>query len=158
MFSWVILMTCTFFGHRDTSMEIGPILRETLLDLIENKNVTLFYVGNNGNFDYMVRKHLNILKKEYPFINYIIVLAYMPDKKVKSDYADDFETIYPEVLEKAPVKFAISKRNKWMIEQSDYVVTYVKHSIGGAAKFKKLAEGKRKEVINIAEMNFIHSK
>lgn len=37
-----------------------------------------------------------------------------------------------------------------MIEQSDYVVTYVKYTIGGASKFKELAEKKKKIVINIA--------
>ena len=37
-----------------------------------------------------------------------------------------------------------------MIEQSDYVVTYVKYTVGGAEKFKKLAEKKKRMVINIA--------
>lgn len=36
-----------------------------------------------------------------------------------------------------------------MIEQADYVITYVTHSWGGAAKFKELAEKKGKTVINI---------
>lgn len=44
-------MVCTFFGHKDTPKEIEPTLRSTLIDLIENKNVNVFYVGNNGNFD-----------------------------------------------------------------------------------------------------------
>ncbi len=37
-----------------------------------------------------------------------------------------------------------------MIEKSDYVVTYVKHTAGGAGKFKELAEKKKRIVINIA--------
>ena len=36
-----------------------------------------------------------------------------------------------------------------MIEQSDYVVTCVSRSWGGAAQFKELAEKKGKTVINI---------
>lgn len=40
-----------------------------------------------------------------------------------------------------------------MIEQSDYVVTYVNHNFGGAARFKELAERKHKTVINIATQN-----
>ena len=36
-----------------------------------------------------------------------------------------------------------------MIEKSDYVVTYVHHSFGGAAQFKEIAEKKGKIVINI---------
>ena len=49
------MLTCTFFGHKDTPKEIEPTLRSTLVDLIENKNVLKFYVGNHGNFDYMVK-------------------------------------------------------------------------------------------------------
>ncbi len=37
-----------------------------------------------------------------------------------------------------------------MIEHSDYVITYVKYNVGGAARFKELAEKKKKTVINIA--------
>ena len=38
-----------------------------------------------------------------------------------------------------------------MIEQSDYVVTYVKYTVGGAAQFKEYAEKKGKIVINLAD-------
>ncbi|MEE1280075.1 MAG: hypothetical protein UHH95_04505 [Oscillospiraceae bacterium] len=58
-------MTCTFFGHRDAPKEIEPSLRLALMDLIENKGVDRFYVGNNENFDYMVRKNLRLLKEKY---------------------------------------------------------------------------------------------
>ncbi len=37
-----------------------------------------------------------------------------------------------------------------MIEHSDYVVTYVRYTCGGAAQFKELAEKKKKIVISIA--------
>ena len=60
------------------------------------------------------------------------------------------DTIYPEGLERVPKKYAIVYRNKWMIEQSNFVVTYVKYETGGAANFKKIAERKGKVVINIA--------
>ncbi len=36
-----------------------------------------------------------------------------------------------------------------LIEKSDFVVTYVSREVGGAAKFKSLAEKKGKTVINI---------
>ena len=37
----------TFFGHRDAPQTIRNSLKLVLIDLIENKNVTMFYVGNN---------------------------------------------------------------------------------------------------------------
>lgn len=77
-------MVCTFFGHKDTPKETEPTLRSTLIDLIENKNVTVFYVGNNGNFDTMVRRQLEDLSYTYP-ITYSVVLAYLPTEKNKYD-------------------------------------------------------------------------
>lgn len=74
------MLTCTFFGHRDTPREIRPILRSTLIDLIENKNVLNFYVGNHGNFDAMVSGTLRELKEIYP-IRYAVVFAYLPNQK-----------------------------------------------------------------------------
>lgn len=139
-------MVCTFFGHKDTPKEIEPTLRSTLIDLIENKNVNVFYVGNNGNFDTMVRRQLEDLSQTYP-IAYSVVLAYLPTEKNK--YDDLTHTIYPEGLEIVPKRFAISWRNKWMIQQSDIVVTYVTRNFGGAAQFKELAEKLSKDVINL---------
>ena len=141
-------MICTFFGHKDTPKEIEPILRSTLIDLIENKNINVFYVGNNGNFDNMVRRQLEDLSLTYP-ITYNVVLAYLPTKK--SEYEDYTNTILPEGIETKPKRFAISYRNKWMIQQSDIVVTYVTHSFGGAAQFKNMAERKGKTIIELSE-------
>ena len=140
-------MVCTFFGHKDTPKEIEPTLRSTLIDLIENKNVTVFYVGNNGNFDTMVRHQLEDLSQIYP-ITYCVVLAYLPTDKNK--YDDLKNTIYPEGLETVPKRFAISWRNKWMIEQSDIVVTYVTRNFGGAAQFKEIAMKQKKIVVELS--------
>ena len=137
-------MTVTFFGHRDTPKEIGPALRLTLIDLIENKNANLFYVGNHGNFDAMVRRQLEDLSKIYP-IKYYIVLAYMPSK---NDEPDE-HTILPEGIETVPRRFAINYRNKWMLNKSDIVVTYVTRNFGGAWKFKQMANSKEKLLIDL---------
>ena len=137
-------MTCTFFGHRDTPKEKEPILKSTLKDLIVNKDVNVFYVGNNGKFDSMVCTVLTELSSVYP-IKYYIVLSYVPKQKTENSE----RTILPEGIETVPLRFAIPYRNKWMIGQSDYVVTCVSRSWGGAAQFKELAEKKGKTVINI---------
>ena len=142
-------MTCTFFGHRDAGKEIEPKLCEVIVDLIENEKVTYFYVGNNGQFDFLVRKNLKHLKKSYPQIDYSVVLAYMPREKNETEFYDYSDTIFPDGLEIVLPKFAIAKRNEWMIKNSDYVVTYVKYIVGGASKFKSFAEAKGKRVIEI---------
>ena len=142
-------MTCTFFGHRFVPQKIEPTLRSTLINLIEKHGVDLFYVGNHGEFDAMVRRVLRELSGKFP-IKYCVVLAYMPEKRDEYRLKDYSDTILPDGIETAPKRFAITYRNRWMIEQSDYVVTYVVHdAASGAAQFKKLAERKGKTVLNI---------
>ena len=119
------------------------------IDLIENHGVDLFYVGNHGDFDAMVRRTLRELSARYP-IRYHVVLAYMPEKQDEYRLTDYSDTILPDGIETAPKRFAITYRNRWMIEQSDFVVTYVVHdAASGAAQFKKLAERWDKKTINL---------
>ena len=147
------MFTCTFLGHRSVPNEIEPTLRSTLIDLIVNHDVKLFYVGNHGSFDAMVRRVLKSLSAEYP-IKYYVVLAYLPGKRRSNDPVDYTDTIFPEGIETAPKRFAISHRNRWMIERSDYVVTYViRDCASGAAQYKKLAERKGKAVIELSSAN-----
>ena len=118
-----------------------------LEDLIVKEGACDFYVGNNGAFDREVHYALKKLKKQYPHIRYTIVLAYMPNAAAS---ADD-HTLFPEQVARAMPRFAIDKRNRWMLERADVVVTFVKH-IGGAAKYMELAERKGKRVINLAQL------
>ncbi len=145
-------MICTFFGHRDTPKEIEPILRSTLVDLIENKGVDRFYVGNNGSFDFMVRKTLINLKQEYEHIDYAVVLPYMPSERKKDEHENYGDTLFPAELANVPPRFAISCRNDWMLGRAELVVAYVRYGTGGAAKFKQLAEKRGTPVINLADM------
>ena len=111
-------MTITFFGHSDVIRFDRVLLKNLLTDLIENQNATLFYVGNQGGFDRVVLTILKELKCIYPHIQYYIVLAYIP---VKSGEYDCLNTVYPDGLENVPKRFAICKRNDWMIKQADTV-------------------------------------
>ena len=58
--------------------------------------------------------------------------------------------VYPP-LEQVSLKFAISKRNEWMISQSDLVIAYVEHSFGGAYQGLHYAQRKGKRIVNLAE-------
>ncbi len=141
--------TVCFFGHRQTPQDVKPVLHDTLIDLIENQGADTFYVGNQGKFDSMVHSELKELSKAYPHIRYSVVLAYLP-KKRDFDLTDFSDTVYPDGLETVPLRFAIDKRNRLMLDWSDVVVIYVCTPLGGAAKFKELAENKGKRVINLS--------
>lgn len=139
--------TCCFFGHREVIHNIRPKLTEIIEKLIFDEGVRDFYVGHQGQFDSMVYSVLKELKARYPQIRYTVVLAYMPDEHIKELYGKD--TLFPDGLETVPKRFAISKRNDWMLKHSDIAVCYVWKVTGGAAKFKEKAEKKWLRVIDL---------
>lgn len=141
-------MTCTFFGHRDAPPEIEGALRRVLVALIEARQADTFYVGNQGKFDRMVARVLSGLKEEYPHIVYAVVLAYLPGAKGAAGQ----NTLYPAGLEDVPPRFAIARRNAWMLQRADCVVTYVGRSVGNAAKLQAMAVKRGKAVINLWEL------
>jgi len=143
------MTACTFFGHRICPSEIRPSLIYVIKELIITNDVTLFYVGNHGEFDRIVLSVLKELKGAYPYIEYYTVLAYLSP----SSQACNFEnSIFPCGIETVHPKAAIIWRNKWMLERSDFVVTYVVNNFGGAAKFEKLAEKNNKTIIRLSTM------
>ena len=138
-------MICTFFGHADAPKEIEPVLRSALIRLVQEEKDILFYVGNQGNFDAMVRRVLAELSRQYP-IRYFVVLPYLPKKE---PMWESERTILPEGLETVPPRFAIDHRNRWMLRRADIIVTYVTRPFGGAAKCKQEAKRKHKTVLDL---------
>ena len=57
--------------------------------------------------------------------------------------------IYPEIEDK-PKRYAITYRNKYMVEAADYVVAYVSHGWGGAYATYNYAKRKGKNIFNLA--------
>lgn len=135
-------MICSLFGHRYVSDSIKIKLKEELIDLITNKGCDKFYVGNNGDFDRIALRVLKELSENYSMV-YHVVLAYIDSGKGYEDIS-----IYPEGLEFVNKRFAISSRNRWMVDNSDYVLCYVQYS-GGAEQALKRARAQGKKVINI---------
>ncbi len=138
------MKTCTFFGHRDAPQNIRVAIKEKITELIAQHGVERFYVGNHGQFDSMVCSVLKEIKAIYPQIEYARVLAYFPKEKSPEE-----NTILPEGIELCHPRFAINYTNQWMLEHSDYIIAYIKHSWGGAYKFFEKAKKNKKIVINI---------
>ena len=136
-----------FFGHREVTHNIREKLTAIIEKLVTEGGVTDFYVGHQGQFDNMAYSVLKELKSNYPHIRYSVVLAYMPDEHIKEVYGED--TLFPDGLESVPKRFAISIRNDWMIQHSDYAVCYVHKITGGAAKFREKAEKKWLRIIDV---------
>lgn len=132
------MSACTFFGHRDCPDKIYHSLCEAVEKMIVSNKVRTFYVGTQGNFDALAYKALREISVLYPEIKIFRVLAYMP----KNTNAIE-DSIFPEGMELVHPRYAIDRRNKWMISHSDYVIAYITHNFGGAAEFVKKSKKKR---------------
>lgn len=133
----------TFCGHGEVSdySEVRQWLYHAVEQEIQS-GADLFYIGDYGGFDRMATDVVWELKKRFPNITSVLVLAYL-DRVVDAEHYD--ETTYPP-LETVPKRFAISKRNQWMVDQSDTVIAYVLHDWGGAAQTLKFALRKQKRI------------
>lgn len=84
----------------------------------------------------------------HPHIRVSVVLAYLPTEKTEGEDLSD--TMFPEI--EGHPKFAIDRRNRWMLQSSDFCIRYINDTWGGAYKFARLAKRCCKEVINIGSV------
>ncbi len=154
MYWGVFMHICSLFGHREIWGEddFDEKLECAIIDAIENLGVEEFWVGGYGKFDFFASIILRKIKKIYPHIRVILVLAYLEkqfddvDKKFNQQTYD--EIIYPP-LESVPKRYAIVARNKWMVDESDHIIFYVNCSYGGAFNMLEYAFKKKKSYLNI---------
>ena len=137
-------MTVTFCGHSKLNMPdgISKWLDIILPSLIEG-GATTFYLGGYGAFDGLAAAAVRKQKESYPHIELVLVLAYL-DREIDASRYDS--TTYPP-LEKVPRRYAILRRNEWMVCESDVVISGVLHSWGGAARTLEFAQRKNKVVL-----------
>lgn len=134
-------MTVTFCGHSQISDQdkISKWLDMLLPSLIEGGAET-FYLAGYGDFDRLAAAAVRRQKAVYPAIESVLVLPYLGRK---FDGAAYDSTTYPP-LEKVPPRYAIVRRNQWMVCESDVVISGVTHGWGGAAKTLDYAKTKGK--------------
>lgn len=137
-------MNVPFCGHSKIwkHEEVEKWLFNVTKKLIQ-QGATTFYLGGYGAFDSLVASVLRELKKDHPQIELILVLAYLNTERNTSGYDS---TVYPP-LEAVPRRFAITHRNRWMVDVADVVVAYVLHDWGGAATTLRYANQKAKRSI-----------
>ena len=139
------MAACSFFGHRDSPESLYPVLKETIREIIRSGLATVFYMGTQGNFDAMAYRAVKELQAEYPSVIVYRVLPYLP----KTEIAD---SILPEGIETVHPRYAISWRNKWLLDHSAMIVAYITHSYGGAAQAVRQAEKQGKHIIRISPL------
>ncbi len=139
-----VIMIVTFCGHREVhEPEKVKGWLEEVIDRLIHDGADTFYLGGYGQFDMLAAAVVREKKERYPQIRSVLVLPYL-DREYDASAYD--ETLYPP-LETVPRRFAISRRNEYMVDHADVVVAYVIYSFGGANKTAIYAERKRKRMI-----------
>lgn len=133
----------TFCGHSEITQP------ETVLDWLRNvvrrliaEGADVFFLGDYGAFDRMAAEVIREEKVTNTNLEMVLVLPYLNSNLDASGYDC---SVYPP-LESVPPRFAVSRRNRWMVEQADAVVACVTHNWGGAARTLDYAKQKQKEI------------
>jgi uncharacterized phage-like protein YoqJ len=126
-------------------------MMELLLRVVGDESCD-FYLGGYGNFDRFARACCAEYKQTHPNVNLVFVRPYLTETKMqdKEYIRPNYDTsVYPE-LEDTPLRFAISRRNRWMVEKADAVIAYVDHHWGGAYQTYRCAKAKKKPIYNLS--------
>ena len=143
-----MLMVCVLFGHRDAPGEIIVLLKRKILELMRDYEDVEFFVGNNGNFDFISQKILREIALDNDSLKYYIVLSYIDECAL---IGDNNYTLFPEGQELGLKRFAISRRNNWLLKKADIVLCYVKHIGTNSYELLKRAERRGVRILNVGQ-------
>ena len=147
------MFSVALFGHRRTDdlRALESKLYQTVVSLLEEHELLVFYVGRNGDFDESAASIIKGLSKIYgkERILLVLVLPYVvKDIEYYEKYYD--EIIIPPQAEKAHYNRAFLVRNRWMADHADLIVANVEHKSGGAYTALSYAKSKGKPIINFS--------
>ena len=115
--------SCFLMGNRHTPSSIREQLAEVVEKHINEYGVNTFTVGHYGAFDSMAREVLRETKKRYEDITLYLLAPYALTQK--TEIPMDFDgTFFPEGLEKVPLRYAIVQANRYMVQNSDFLISY----------------------------------
>ena len=111
----------------------------------------VFYCGGYGRFSQIASEAIDTFRQRHPEIQSkkLFITPYLAPSYLKTnEYMREFydEIIYPP-LENVPLKFAISRRNQWMIDRCNLLIAYMENPCGNTRKCVEYAVRKDKIVI-----------
>ena len=149
-------MIISFIGHSRISQyeNIKAAVSKAVRNNLCEATVSC-YLGGYGDFDELCACVCRELKQEYLDIELVYVAPYLnlreQDKIREIERLGLYDTsVYPPI-ENTPLRFAIVKRNEWMVLSADLIICYVEHEWGGAYKTLKFAKHKKKKIINVCD-------
>lgn len=149
------MKTCFFIGHREAGQEIWDRLVDTVERHITDYGVNSFTVGCYGGFDSLARQAVVEAKERHRSIVLHLLTPYHPyDRPIQPPHGFD-GTFYPPGMETVPKPFAIVRANRYMIQNSDYLIAYVWHPASNARDLLEYAQARARKglmrIENLAE-------
>lgn len=150
------MASCTFAGHREIfALDIERQIKTVIEGILPEDNTFVFYSGDMGEFDKMCSSAVRSIKRCHPKldISLVAVLPYMMNSvNTNRDYYETYfdDILIPAELADVHYKAAISRRNQWLVDHSDYLIAYVYRDFGGAYTTLNYAARHGKEIINLA--------
>ncbi len=161
--------SCSFTGYRPDKFEFdfNPDTKEyrdfenkliKAIFSVSDEGYTDFYCGMALGFDIVAGEIVSLLKKAKSNIRLIAVVPFEAQAKA---WSGEWQSRYNALLKKADrivymsknyYKDCYHKRNRYMVDNSDTVITFFDGKSGGTAATLRYAKVKDRRIINIAEI------
>lgn len=150
-----LIKNCAFTGHRE--LDIGfskEKLQETVFELAK-KGVENFFCGMAKGFDICAGEAVVNIKETFPNVKLVACVPYYGQEK---GYSKEDKNRYLKLLKNCDVKFTFADvyykgctlvRDRYMADNADVLVAYLKKKTGGTAYTVGYFEKKypKKEII-----------
>lgn len=162
----LIYKKCCFSGYRpskfpfklnsdDLDFEIFEKHLYTTLNFLIDDGCRIFYTGMAMGFDILAAETVLYFKTKIPYIKLVCVV---PFENQQNSYPPEWKERYEGILKYSDETVVLSKdyhngcyhnRNKYMVDNSDYVVTWYDGKPGGTRNTLLYAKKKLRTVINL---------
>ena len=145
-----------FIGHRkiEDFRGLEEQIEQIACRLIKEKVFVEFYVGRNGDFDVLAASAVKRAQGKQGNHNSSLILLQPYPTKDDGYYRDYYDEVCYPVEGRVHPKFAITKRNQWLVNHSNLLIAFVEAGRkGGAFATLKYAQRYGVAVLNLAEKN-----
>lgn len=146
------MRTCFFIGHRDAPDSLLPALSDAVEKRITEHGVDQFVVGAYGRFDSLAAQAVRRAKKQHPDILLFYLRPYHPSERPQTPAGFD-GSFYPPGMETVPRKAAIVRANRYMVDNSQFLIAYARYSVSNAWELTEYARKReRRGLIHVENL------
>ena len=146
------MRTCFFIGHRDAPDSLLPALSDAVEKCITEHGVEQFVVGAYGRFDSLAAHAVWRAKKQHPDILLFYLRPYHPSERPHSPTGFD-GSFYPPGMETVPRKAAIVRANRYMVDNSQFLIAYARYTVSNAWELTEYAlKRERRGLIHVENL------